>query len=151
MLVPRLKSPKYYSGITGAAVLGFLLLHPGLLSFAQFRNGQGLPPSSYLNYVGSGMFLSVMLGSIALIIFLSFEVFNRIKTKPAIIKWWPAISISQSIAMMLVFVHALNLGVIVSNGWFLYIWWLCGIILFPCFCLIHARDLDKSELEPRED
>ncbi len=141
----KLKKIQLYSKMTGFAVLACLLLHPGLLSYAQFRNGQGLPPNSYLTYVGSSLALSVMLGSVALLIFLSFEIFDRIKTKPQIVKWWPAISFSQTIAMMLVFIHALNLGMIINSGWFLYVWWLCGIILLPCFCLIHAEDLNRND------
>jgi hypothetical protein len=140
---PKLSKPKFYEPLTAYLVLASLLLHPGLLIYAQWRNGAGLPPNSYLDYVGESLAIAVMFGTISLIIFLSFEVFNRLKHKQTIINWWPAISISQSIAMILIFIHGLRLGTNLSSGWFVYVWILCGIALIPCFYISHESEFSK--------
>jgi hypothetical protein len=140
VLKPTLKKPPYYGVFTAYLVLGCLLLHPGLLAFAQAQNKVGLPPLSFYEYVGEGLKLAVIFGSIALLIFLSFEVFSRMKNNKFIMQWSLAISISQSVAMVLIFVHGLRLGSNLNSGWFYYIWILYGIILLPSFYIIHTQD-----------
>lgn len=139
---PELKKPKYYEPLTAYLVLVSLLLHPGLLAFALWSNDVGLPPNSFYDYVGDSLKLAVIFGSISLMIFLSFEIFNRTKTNKHIIKWWLAISISQSIAMTLIFVHGLRLGSILS-GWFEIVWVVYGLLLIPCFYIIHRQDIEN--------
>lgn len=138
---PELQKAPGYGKVTGWIVLACLLLHPGILAFAQFRNNQGIPPESYLNYVGEGLQLAVLLGSVALTIFLSFEIFDRMKNNKTVKKYWLAISISQSLAMILIFVHALRLGTTLGEGWFRIIWIIYGLLLLPCFYAIHKADL----------
>ncbi len=145
IVYPELKKPKGYKSLTGYLVLGSLLLHPGILAFEQKSNGQGLPPTSFYNYVGDGLKLAVMLGTISLLIFLSFEVFERIKDKKIIKNNWTAISISQSLAMTLVWVHALRLGNDLGEGWFRFLWFVAGLALIPCFYIIHKEDF-KAKL-----
>jgi hypothetical protein len=143
-----LKKPKYYEKITAYVVLASLLLHPGLLAYAQWRNDAGIPPQSFIDYVGKELRLAVVLGSIALTIFLSFEVFNRIKSNQIIKNYWIVISISQSIAMTLIFVHGLQLGSNLSVGWFVYVWLFYGLALIPCFYIIHTNDLqDRAKIQ----
>jgi hypothetical protein len=140
ILNPGVKKPKGYKSLTGYLVLGSILLHPGLLAIEQKENGQGLPPTSFYNYVGDGLKLAVMLGSISLLIFLSFEVFERIKDKRIIKNNWKIVSISQSLAMTLVWVHALRLGGNLGEGWFQFFWFVAGLSLIPCFYIIHKED-----------
>jgi len=142
---PGLKSIKYYSKVTGWIVLASLLLHPGILAFSQYRNDQGLPPDSYINYVGESLALAVMLGVIGVTIFLSFEVFNRLKHNKTIKKYWTAVSISQSLAMTIIFVHGLRLGTSLGDGWFRIIWIIFGIALIPCFYVIHRADFTRKD------
>ena len=141
---PNLKKPKGYKVITGYIVLGSLLLHPGILAYEQFDNGQGLPPTSFYNFVGDGLKLAVMLGSISLVIFLSFEVFERLKDRPRIKKQWTAVSISQSLAMTLIWVHGLRLGTNLGQGWFQFLWVIAGLALIPCFYIIHKADFSRK-------
>ncbi len=103
----NLKKPKFYSGLTGYLVLAFILLHPGLLAYAQYNNGLGLPPQSFVDYYGQGLIIAGMLGTISLMIFLSFEIFDRIKDKPAIKKNWYLVSLSQSLVGCLAPVRSL--------------------------------------------
>lgn len=140
IVYPELKKPKGYKTFTGYLVLGSLLLHPGILALEQNNNGQGPPLASFYNYVGDGLKLAVMLGTISLLIFLSFEVFERIKDKKIIKSKWTAISVSQSIAMTLIWVHALRLGSNLGEGWFQFLWFVAGLTLIPCFYIIHKED-----------
>ena len=146
---PKLVKPNHYSTVTGYLVLACLLLHPGLLAYAQNRNGQGLPPSSFFAYTGDGLKLAVMFGSISLLIFLSFEVFNRLKDRQLVKKYWWAISLSQSLAMTLIFIHGLRLGNNLQSSLFTFVWVLYGLLLLPCFYIIHLEDFksisDKSK------
>jgi hypothetical protein len=145
---PKLKKPQYYSRLTGYIVLASLLLHPALLAYAQFERGAGIPPFSYIDYVGKELLLAVMMGSVALTIFLSFEIFNRLRQKFIIKKFWLAISFSQSIAMLLIFAHALKLGTHLTSGWFLIIWMLYGIVLLPCIYTIHRHEIASRAKTP---
>src|SRR5688572_6258095 len=62
-----------YYEITSVAVLLAILLHPGLLIWQLWRDGEGLPPGSTYSYVGTTARWALILGVISLIIFLSFE------------------------------------------------------------------------------
>ena len=139
---------KLYGKLSAYLVLLFLLLHPGILAFLQYRNNQGLPPESFINYVGESLAIAVMMGSLSLIIFLSFEVFDRLKNVNLFKKNWKYISITQSLAMILVYVHALRIGTIVNGGWFQIVWFVCGITLLPCLYIIHKDEFSiKNERE----
>lgn len=144
ILNPELKKPKYFKEITGAIVLASLILHPGILAYAQNKNGQGLPPNSFVNYVGEGLKLAVFLGTISLLIFLSFEFFDRMKNNAFIKKHWIWVSISQSIAMTLIWVHAMRLGGVTGEGWFKFVWIFYGFSLIPCFYIIHKLDFTQK-------
>jgi fatty acid desaturase len=138
---PDLKKPKYYSRVTAYIVLGAILLHPGLLALAQFQNGQGLPPSSLYSYLGDAAVIAVMFGTISWAIFLSFEYFDRNRNKPWVKKAGLWISISQTIAMILIFIHALRIGGDLNTDWFYAVWLAYGALLLPCFYIIHQLDL----------
>ncbi len=140
-----LKKSKYYGGATGALVLAFLLLHPGILAYAQHDNGFGTPPESFVDYYGEALILAGMLGTISLLIFLSFEIFDRLKNNKVINKYWILVSISQSLAMTFIFVHGLQLGTNLKSGWFIYIWLLYGLALIPCFYIIHKLDFENIQ------
>ncbi len=139
-----LQKPKYYSTITGYIVLASLLLHPGILAYEQKENGQGLPPDSFIDYAGQSLKLAVFIGTLSLFIFLSYEIFSRMKKTDYIKKVWPVISVSQSLAMILIFVHGLRLGSNLGSGWFRIVWIIYGLALIPCFYIIHKQDFEKQ-------
>jgi len=140
----NLVRPNGYKKITGYLVLISLLLHPLILAVVQYNNQQGIPPASFINYVGSGLSLAVMLGSFSLLVFLSFEFFDRMKNNKKVLRYWTAISISQSLAMTLVWVHGLRLGSQLTEGWFKIAWFVVGLFLLPCFYVIHRADFKKN-------
>jgi hypothetical protein len=121
--VPK-KNLQSYKQITNWIVLFCILLHPGLLILALWRDGMGLPPDSYLNnYVAPDGKLAVMLGSISLIIFLSFEFKKKFGQKA----WWKFVEYGQIIAMVAIFFHALQLGGELDVLWYRAVWLFYGI------------------------
>lgn len=139
-LVRPFERSRVYSQVSATIVLFCLLLHPGLLAYNQYRVTDALPPTSFYNYVGQSLQWAILLGTISLIIFLSFEFFKRLKTRGWVARNWRWISISQMIAMTLIFIHALALGQNLQSGWFLFWWVGLGVLLIPCFGLILRAD-----------
>lgn len=144
ILTPSLRRTPYFRRTTGYIVLASIVLHPALLAYAQNKNGQGVPPDSFVSFVGEGLRLAVSLGTIALIIFLSFEIFERLKNRPLIQKRWLWISVSQCIAMVLIWIHALQLGGVLEQDWMRLIWFNLGFLLLPCFYVILKADIEQS-------
>lgn len=146
ILQPGITRPAYFKQITGYVVLGALLLHPGILAIAQFKNGEGLPPSSYLSYVGDSMKLAVMLGSVSLLTFLSFELFERVKENKTVSRYWKYISLAQVLAMTMIWFHAVKLGSHVSSGWVYWMWVVYGLALLPSFYVVLKQDFKQPPL-----
>jgi hypothetical protein len=142
---PELKKPNYYRQVTGYVVLGSILLHPALLSMRLFENGLGLPPNSYLSYVDESLKLAVVAGSFSLTLFLSFEIFERLKNRRLVKQYWWLVSVSQSLAMTLIWVHGLRLGSSLADGWFRILWIILGVALLPCIYIIHRADFQAKK------
>lgn len=114
---------KLYSQVSGGMVLVFLVLHPGILIAALYRDGFGLPPQSYLTvYADQGMKVAIGFGSVALIVFLLFELRARYGDR----RWWAYIDRAQLIAMTLIFFHGLSLGRELAVSWYRAVWYLFG-------------------------
>lgn len=142
---------KLYSRISAVLVLVFLLLHPGILAWKMWDVTGLLPPESFYAYVGPAMKATVIAGSISLVIFLAFDVFEYFHKKPWIQRQWKWISLSQMVAMTLIFIHALRLGGDLQSGWFQFWWILLGALLIPCFGLILRADWTKKPTANAKD
>lgn len=115
-----------YFSLTSLAVFVLILLHPGILIIQLNKDGFGLPPDSYMKvYTLPAMRGAIMLGTIALIIFLAFEFKKKFKDK----KWWKFVEYAQVLAMALIFYHGLTLGRELSVGWYKAVWYLYGVSL----------------------
>lgn len=143
---PSLVSPKIYNKVSFYIVLALILLHPGLLAYGQWSIGQGLPPGSWFAYVGETLKIPIIFGITAWIIFLSYEVIIRLKNRPEIIKILWLVNIFNTIAMSLIFYHALSLGTHLQGGFLYYVWLFYGISLFLIFIHLHKSDWDKYHL-----
>jgi hypothetical protein len=141
ILHPTLKKPSGYHSVTWYVVLGALLLHPGILIIKQWQNNGSLPPASYLTYVGQGVRYAVVAGSIALTLFLLYDVLFRLSQSPPIAQRWHWISLSQAVAMWLIYMHGLVLGTIINDGWYKFVWVLYGAALIPSTFVIVRYDL----------
>ena len=131
-----LKKNPLYSKVSEYVVLACLILHPGILAWNLWRSGDGLPPLSYMNYVGQSLRIFVFFGSISLFVFLSYEYFQRVKEKPAVVKNWKYISATQMMAMILIFFHGIQLGQHFGATWFRFLWINMGALLIPVFTIL---------------
>jgi hypothetical protein len=124
-VAPSLPDIKTFFTRTSWAVLVLILLHPGLLIFQRFRDGYGLPPSSYTSYVAPMQEWIVLLGSMSLMIFIAFE-FKKFFERYNL---WRAVQILNDVAIVAIFYHGLRLGSQLQQGWFQYVWYFYGITL----------------------
>ena len=133
---------KTYFKISSVAVLFFILLHPGILIAALYKDGFGLPPKSYLTVYGeTGMKLAIGFGTISLIIFLLFELHRKFSKK----SWWKYVDYAQIMAMFLIFYHGLTLGRELSVGWYKSVWYFYGLSLLSA--IIYNYWYDRKAVE----
>lgn len=125
-LKPQLPKNIFYKKVSFALVLLLILAHPMIA-----LTGLGL---SLLNL------WTVQIALAALLLFLSFEFFDRIRENPKVAKNWWIVNISQSLAMTLIFIHSLSLGSHLQQGWFRTYWIILGMILSMCIIHTHISD-----------
>lgn len=143
-LNPKLKASHVYKRSTAYVALFLILMHPGLLAFAQWQNQQLLPPSSFIDYVGKANILMIVIAELALLTFISFELLIRLKNHPFVKRHWIWVSFSQMIAMILIFVHSLALGQNLQSGPFKFYWLGLGLLMIPSFICIGIADWKHS-------
>ncbi len=140
IVYPEIPKNILYSKISGYLVLLLILLHPNLLVIGQWKTRGLLPPGSLYGYVNSSLKIFIFFGTLSLLTFLSYEIFERMKSKRWVKNNWRWISLSQVVAMSLIFVHALALGGLLNNPRFEFYWIALGALLIPCFGLILRND-----------
>lgn len=118
--VPKEKLTVYMQ-TTFAVVLAALLMHPGLLTWQLWRDHVGLP----INYVAPDKRLYVILGEVAWITFLTFELHRFYKER----SWWHWVERASDGAMLLILIHAYRLGPSLLPGWFRMVWIFYGLTL----------------------
>lgn len=133
-----------YTKITGYSVLALIVLHPALLAWQQWTTNQLLPPMSFYDFVASSMKMYVFFGSVSLLLFITYAIVRRFKNKPIIQNNWHWISISQAVAMILIFIHALAIGGLTNNASYELYWVLLGALLLPCAGLVVRNDWLES-------
>lgn len=134
---------KNYFEATAAVVLVAILLHPGLLSLQLWADGLGLPPGSILkNYVAPGMAGAVVLGMVALAVFLAFELRHKFAERP----WWKYVIYASDLAMLAIFYHALQLGQHLQDGWYRSVWLFYGLSLVAAIVYIRTADRRQSDV-----
>lgn len=130
-----IKPNNNYDKISMWLVLALILLHPGLLALEQYRLFGVLPPESFNTYVSADLQVFVSMGSLALLLFLGYEVAHRLRSSDWLKRRRGWVSVSQAAAMILIFIHGLMIGETVLQGWMLIIWILLGIVLAPLIML----------------
>jgi hypothetical protein len=137
------ESPRLYHQVSSYTVLACILAHPLLLWIILWVDDFGLPPMSQYQAYGGTMALNAALfvAPIALGIFLLFELKRVFKTRD----WWPYVEMLQLVAMVLIFVHALNLGGELAKDWYEIVWWMYGITLLISAGYSLCHDLSKKE------
>lgn len=129
--------------ITGWAAFVFIVLHPVTLIIQLWRDGLGLPPESYLAYVGSSLKWAVALGTFGFIMFLAFETKRWFGRKG----WWPIIEYGNVVAMFAIILHALALGSNLQSGWYKTVWVGYAVTLFASICYMYYRAVKKAKQE----
>ena len=110
---------------TSGLVLMAILLHPGLLGYQLWRDGLGLPPGSYKAYIGTTLYIWILVGLLAWITFMAYELRRKFADR----NWWKYVELANRLAMVLIFLHALKLGSHLNSGWFVYVWYFYGLTL----------------------
>lgn len=128
---------------TGYAVLVLILLHPGLLIWQLWRDGHGLPPGSYEHYVAPSLVWLTILGTISLLVFLTYELKPWFESR----KWWHWVARAGDLAMLAIFYHGLRLGSQTQLGWYHWVWWFYGLTLVASLAVIYYVD---SRGRPKE-
>lgn len=136
---------KTYYSATGYVVLSAILLHPGLLTWQLWRNGDGFPPGSELSYVLPGLKAFVILGIINLTILLLFELRRFFADR----SWWRYMTYLVDVVMLSIFVHALRLGDQVQHGWFRGVWLFYGASLVVCLAYIYNQRFSSKRPTPK--
>ncbi len=145
---PRLPKNELYSKVTGILVFILILLHPGILWFAQYQRGAGLPPLSAYSYAGQAGALAVTLGLIAWVLFLSYDLLEKFKQKPLIARSWWLVNITQSVAMLFILKHSFELGSDLQTGWFRTYWVVLGTAFLPMMLHVHWYDFKHRNKKP---
>lgn len=130
-----------YFEVTSFAVLAAILLHPGLLALQLWRDGAGLPPGSELNYVPPSQRIYIVFALVAFVVFLAYE-FRR---KFADRSWWKFVQLASDGAMFLIFIHALNLGSNLQEGWFRTLWYFYGLTLAVSVIYLYSQKLKARQ------
>lgn len=123
---------KYFE-FTSLAVLASILLHPGLLAWQAYRDGNGLPPGSEVRYVSPMLGLYVVLGIISYTVFLTYELRRKFGSRP----WWKYVAYASDTAMLLIVIHSLKLGGNLQAGWFRAVWYFYGVTLLGALGYIY--------------
>lgn len=131
-----------YFEVTSLAVLAAILLHPGLLAWQLWRDGLGLPPGSELNYAGPRMKTTILLGMIALVVFLAYEFRRAYDQKP----WWKYVQYASDGAILLIVIHSLRLGTHLQTGWFKSVWYFYATTLAISIVYIYYRKTTNPPL-----
>ena len=107
------------------AVLGLIVLHPGLLIVQRYRDGFGLPPGSYESYVAPMVRWVTILGTASMLLFLAFELRRFFGQKT----WWKYVIALNDVAIVAISYHGLRLGKDLGHGWYRAVWFGYIVIL----------------------
>jgi hypothetical protein len=112
--------------ITSLVVLFLILAHPFILYLQLYLDGLGLPYQSIpIAYPGVMQRAGIYMGVIALVIFLSYELYRFFKDRP----WWRYVEWANVGAMFLILWHGFTLGGELRQPWFQAIWVSYAVLL----------------------
>lgn len=131
-----------YYRLTSYLVLVLILLHPGIFLVQLYRDGFGLPPTSYLHYLPPNLHLYVIFGTIALLAFLLYELKEVYSSR----SWWRWMERANDCAIVLVFIHGLMLGGQTRQGWYGAVWLFYGVLLVPMLGYGYLRRRSENNL-----
>ena len=120
-----------YKRVTELAVLACLWLHPGILLYQLWVDRQMLPPNSLAQYVGQANMVLIAGAFVAWLTFLSYDILIRFKKRALWKKHWWWVSLSQGLAIGIIYLHAISFGRHIQVTWFKAYWLFIGLLLVP--------------------
>ena len=139
-LVPGLGRSDAFHRWSGWLVLTLILLHPGLLLGAMTVDTELGPARGPLVYAGESGRVAVIAGAVALMAFCAFEVLVRLAQRPSVQRRWRWVSLSQVVAMTLIWFHGLALGRHLGDGGLRTWWFVLGVLYVPCAAVVLRAD-----------
>jgi hypothetical protein len=134
----------FHFRLTGYLVLIFILAHPSLFYLQLYIDGLGLPYESvYKVYQTATDRLAILAGIIALLTFLSFELYRFFREKP----WWKYVEWANIAAMLLILWHGFTLGGELRQPWFQVIWAFYAITFIAAVTYVEVvkrREIDGT-------
>ena len=104
---------QYY--LSRGVVLLAIVTHPFLINWYLLSQGFGYPPTSYEGLLGAAAW-AVLLGWAALTAFVLFELRGKLT------RFIPKILYANIVAMFLVLIHGFVAGMVIINGWYVWVW-----------------------------
>jgi hypothetical protein len=127
-----------YFKISSGVVLVLILLHPGIFLVKLWLDGLGLPPFSYFQVYGGIMQrAALVLGTLSLLVFLTYELYRWFRQAP----WWKYVGYANILAMGAIFYHGLTLGDELSLTWFRVVWFFYGVTFV---CAVIYNEMHKE-------
>lgn len=123
-IYPKQDTGNQYN-VTRWVVLSAILLHPVLINFYLYQKNYGLPPASYESYLGAAEAPFVFLGTLALVVFLAYELKKWFTRKGV----WNYVWHANHVAMILVLIHGFHIGTVINSGWYVWLWMVYAVVL----------------------
>lgn len=135
---------RLYQKVSTQIVFACLWLHPGILIYQLWASTQTLPPKSLIDYMGQANAMLLIPAMVAWLTFLSFDILIKFKKSPFWRRHWFWVSVSQALAMMSIYAHAIKLGRHIQVSWFKIYWALLGLVLVPAIIYLLWNELPNE-------
>lgn len=104
------------------------MLHPILLTTWGLANGYNFPPIElYKDYKGPQNYPYIVLGMLSLGAFILYDIASWLNQTIFVKRYWLIIDALSDAAFVGIFIHSLNLGQHLREGWFRVFWILLGL------------------------
>lgn len=124
---------------TSNAVLALIIAHPLLLIYKSIQNS-----TSAFDYAGDNGKVFIVFGSVALLLFLAYEVVDRLRDKPILKNNWQFVIAANRIGFVLVYVHGLQVGQHLQSGWLKALWIFYGITTAIYFVWSYSTEIRED-------
>ncbi len=136
---------RLYKTVSEIIVFFCLWLHPGLLIYQL-----SVDNSTIIEYVGQRNAVFILGAFAAWLAFLSYDILVRFKNRPFWKKNWIWVSVTQALAMGIIYLHAIKFGRHIQVSWFKVYWAVLGLVLIPCMLYLLWMELpDGNKLKER--
>jgi predicted heme/steroid binding protein len=136
-----LERSRLYKTVSEVIVFFCLWLHPGLLIYQLWMDN-----STIIEYVGQRNAVFILGAFAAWLAFLSYDILVRFKNRPFWKKHWIWVSLTQALAMGIIYLHAIKFGRHIQVSWFKVYWAVLGLVLVPCMVYLLWIELPEENI-----